>query len=69
MQNVDDTKTDEKTLGETKVYKNLEYWMSDLPPQLKTLPINHLAIPGRFGFFIIFCYVPLSLHHNLNHQF
>ncbi|XP_046752754.1 PI-PLC X domain-containing protein 3 [Diprion similis] len=41
MQNIDDAPP-----GETTIYKNLEFWMSDLPPQLKTLPINHLAIPG-----------------------
>ncbi|XP_034947085.1 PI-PLC X domain-containing protein 3 [Chelonus insularis] len=28
------------------LYTNLEYWMTELPPYLKTIPIIHLAIPG-----------------------
>lgn len=27
---------------------NLEFWMTNLPPYLKSLPIINLAIPGKY---------------------
>lgn len=46
MQNVDDVSLAGTPLEDVNICKNLDSWMSDLPPQLKVLPINHLAIPG-----------------------
>lgn len=35
-------------IGEVILNGNLELWMTLLPPYLKTVPIIHLAIPGKF---------------------
>ncbi|XP_012267489.2 PI-PLC X domain-containing protein 3 [Athalia rosae] len=47
MENLDEVSIEKVPMEDVReFYENLESWMSDLPPQLKTLPINHLAIPG-----------------------
>lgn len=34
---------------DTSAHKlRLEHWMSDLPAQLKEVPLIYLAIPGKF---------------------